>query len=65
MTNILVHNSSILGGGSASRVIVEDAVRRLLQANPGATVVDRDLGAAPVPHLTSATVAGIKGSPTT
>jgi FMN-dependent NADH-azoreductase len=48
MTNILVLNSSILGGGSASRVIVEDAVRRLLQANPGATVVHRDLGAAPV-----------------
>jgi hypothetical protein len=49
--HIPVLNSSILGGGSASRVIVEDAVRRLLEASPGATVVHRDLGAAPVPHI--------------
>ena len=65
MTNILVLNSSILGGGSASKVVVEDAVLRLVDANPGATVVHRDLGAAPVPHLTIGNVAGIKGIPTT
>jgi FMN-dependent NADH-azoreductase len=65
MTNILVLNSSILGEGSASKIVVEDAVRRLVEANPGATVVHRDLGAAPVPHLTVANVAGIRGVPTT
>jgi FMN-dependent NADH-azoreductase len=65
MTNVLVLNSSILGGGSASKIVVEDAVRRLVVANPGATVVHRDLGAAPVPHLTITNVAGIKGVPAT
>ena len=65
MTNVLVLNSSILGEGSASKIVVEDAVRRLVEATPGATVVHRDLGVAPVPHLTDANVAGVRGVPTT
>jgi FMN-dependent NADH-azoreductase len=44
---------------------VEEAVSRLLDADPGATVVHRDLGAAPVPHLTIATLAGVRGVPAT
>lgn len=65
MNNILVLNSSVLGEQSVSRLLVDEAVHRLLEGNPGATVVNRDLGTAPNPHLTPATVAGIRGTPTT
>jgi FMN-dependent NADH-azoreductase len=65
MANILVLNSSVLGEGSASRILVEEAVKRLLQANPGATAIHRDLGTEPIPHLTTSSVAGVRGVPTT
>ena len=65
MANILVLNSSVLGDRSASKLLVEEAVGRLVDANPDATVVHRDLGAAPIPHLTAANVAGVKGVPST
>jgi hypothetical protein len=42
MTNILVLNSSVLGDGSVSKILVEEAVHRLLEANPGATLIHRD-----------------------
>jgi FMN-dependent NADH-azoreductase len=65
MSNILVLNSSVLGQASVSRVLVEEAVARLTAVDPGATIVHRDLGAAPIPHLTAATVAGVRGEPVT
>jgi FMN-dependent NADH-azoreductase len=65
MKSILVLNSSVLGDQSVSRVLVEEAVHRLLEGNPRATVVQRDLGTTPIPHLTTATVAGVRGVPTT
>jgi FMN-dependent NADH-azoreductase len=65
MTTVLVLNSSVSGEGSVSKILVEEAVQRLLEANPGATVVHRDLGATPAPHLTTANVAGVRGVPTT
>jgi len=65
MSNVLVLNSSVSANASVSRVLVEEAVSRLLDADPGATVVHRDLGAAPVPHLTTATLAGVRGVPAT
>jgi FMN-dependent NADH-azoreductase len=65
MKSVLVINSSVLGDASVSNVLVEDAVRRLLEANPGATVVHRDLGAVPIPHLITANVAGVRGEPMT
>ena len=65
MANILVLNSSVLGEGSASKILVEEAVERLLKANPGATAIHRDLGAEPIPHLTTSNVAGVRGVPTT
>ncbi|RQR27542.1 FMN-dependent NADH-azoreductase [Burkholderia sp. Bp9142] len=61
MANILVLNSSILGDRSVSKILVEDAVQRLMEANAGATVIHRDLGAKPIPHLTTANVAGVRG----
>ena len=65
MANILVLNSSVLGEGSASKILVEDAVKRLLKANPGTSAIHRDLGTEPIPHLTTANVAGVRGVPTT
>ena len=65
MAIVLVLNSSVLGDGSVSKVLVEEAVERLLKANPGATVIHRDLGTEPVPHLTTANVAGVRGVPKT
>ncbi|ESX66262.1 MULTISPECIES: FMN-dependent NADH-azoreductase [unclassified Mesorhizobium] len=65
MASILVLNSSVLGDGSVSKILVEEAVHRLLEASPGATVIRRDLGTVPVPHLTTADVAGVRGEPAT
>lgn len=65
MVNILALNSSVLGDASVSKLLVEEAVQRLLEASPGITVTRRDLGAVPVPHLTSANVAGVRATPAT
>jgi len=65
MTNLLVINSSATGTDSVSRVLVADAVTKLMAAEPGAQVTHRDLDAAPVPNLTSATLAGVRGVPKT
>ena len=65
MSTILVLNSSVSGDTSVSRILVEEAVSRLLEAEPGATVVQRDLGAAPIPHLTTSNLAGVRGVPAT
>lgn len=65
MTNILVLNSSVSGDQSVSKILVDEAVHRLVEAYPGAKVVSRDLGAAPIPHLDTANVAGVRGVPKT
>lgn len=65
MKNLLVINSSAAREDSVSRVLVEEAAARLLQANPAAIVVRRDLGVDPVPHLAVDTLAGVRGTPTT
>lgn len=63
MKNILVLNSSVMADDSVSKVLVEEAVAELLEKNPGAQVVRHDLGEQPIPHLDSATVAGVRGVP--
>ena len=65
MSNILVIQSSISGQESVSRALVNQTVARLLEANPGARVVVRDLGSEPVPHLDANSLAGVRGSPVT
>jgi FMN-dependent NADH-azoreductase len=65
MKNLLVINSSAAGADSVSRVLVADAVSKLMSAAPGAQVTHRDLDASPVPNLTSATLAGVRGVPKT
>lgn len=65
MNSLLVINSSATREGSVSRTLVEETVARLLDANPFAQVVRRDLGERPVPHLTVDTLAGVRGTPGT
>jgi FMN-dependent NADH-azoreductase len=65
MNSLLVINSSAAREGSVSRTLVEGAVADLLEANPLAKVVRRDLGEHPVPHLTVDTLNGVRGTPVT
>jgi FMN-dependent NADH-azoreductase len=65
MNSLLVINTSAAREGSVSRTLVEETVAKLQQAHPAATVVRRDLGANPVPHLSVETLGGIRGVPAT
>jgi len=65
MKSLLVINSSAAREGSVSRTLVEETVTRLLESNPFAEVVRRDLGADPVPHLSVETLNGVRGTPST
>lgn len=64
MSTLLVLNSSVLGGGSVSKILVDEAVHQL-SGGSQVTVIQRDLGATPIPHLTTANVAGVRGEPKT
>ena len=61
MSSVLVLNSSASGPASASRELVQATVERLRSQNPGLKVVERDLGAEPVPHLTVETTPALRG----
>jgi FMN-dependent NADH-azoreductase len=61
--DILAINSSVSGAASVSRALVDEAVRHLTRLNPAARVTHRDLGTEPVPHLTTGTLAGVRGTP--
>jgi FMN-dependent NADH-azoreductase len=65
MSHLLVINSSAAGRDSVSRVLVADAVSKLLALNPTAKVTHRDLGENPPPHLISQTLNGVRGTATT
>ena len=62
MSRSLVLNSSANGAASVSKQLVQDTVEKLRAAHPGTTVVERDLGENPVPHLTSETTPVIRGA---
>lgn len=49
---ILHVDSSITGENSASRTLTQSIVGQLKRAQPGATLIYRDLAADPLPHLT-------------
>ena len=65
MSHLLVINSSAAGRDSVSRVLVADAVSKLLEANPAAHITHRDLGENPPPHLISQTLNGVRGTAAT
>ncbi|PTQ09924.1 FMN-dependent NADH-azoreductase [Sphingomonas oleivorans] len=59
MGSILVIKSSAGGAASVSNKLVDQLVARLQAERPELKVVERDLDREPVPHLSSATMAGI------
>lgn len=59
----LLHvDASILGAGSVSRVLSSEIVEAERQLHPGLEVTYRDLGAAPVGHLSGAHLAAAQGA---
>jgi FMN-dependent NADH-azoreductase len=64
MNTILVIDSAASGEASVSKTLVQEAVAALT-ARGETRVVRRDLGADPVPHLTHANLAGVRGVPAT
>jgi FMN-dependent NADH-azoreductase len=65
VTHILALNCSIAGETSVSRALVAETILRLREKHPEASLTLRDLGEAPVAHLTPDTVAGVRGVPAT
>lgn len=61
MSTVLVLNSGIPGDGSVSRRLVVETVETLRDQNPALRVIERDLGAEPLPHLSLASVAALRG----
>jgi FMN-dependent NADH-azoreductase len=64
MDSILVIDSAVSGDASVSKALVRETVDALTAERP-ARVVYRDLGRDPVPHLTEASLAGVRGEPAT
>ena len=60
LSQILVINSSASGALSVSRQLVAETVQHLAKAIPQAQFTHRDVGEDLIPHLTSATVAGVR-----
>jgi len=58
--NILALTSSVAGDASVSSLLVDYAVRQLVEFHSGGAVTRRDLGQDPIPHLTPETVAGVR-----
>jgi len=63
--HILVINSSAGGDESVSRELVDEVVTGFRAANLEATVRERDLASEPIPHLTTDTLKGVRGTPET
>ena len=59
MGKLLFVTSSIFGADSKSRQLGQAFVDKFLRQNPATTVVERDLAAEPLPHITGATMAAL------
>ena len=57
MANLLFVSSSLFGDGSQSRLIASEFIDRWHQSHPRTTVVERDLTADSIPHLSLAAFA--------
>jgi FMN-dependent NADH-azoreductase len=60
MTHILILDSAATGEASVSRKLTREVAGTLQRRDPSARIVHRDIGAAPVPHLTEETVPAIR-----
>ncbi|WP_119681695.1 FMN-dependent NADH-azoreductase [Indioceanicola profundi] len=65
MTTILVLESSTGGDSSVSKLLVRDALDRLRTADKESRVLHHDFGLYPIPHLTTSSIAGVRGEPVT
>lgn len=63
--NVLIVTSSAQGEVSVSSRLADTFARQLRAVDPGVTIVSRDVGGEPIPHLTEANVAGIRAEATT
>jgi FMN-dependent NADH-azoreductase len=63
--NILHIDSSILGANSVSRALSAAIAAKQAELHPGATIVYRDLAAAPTQHLSPAHIGAMFGHPPT
>jgi FMN-dependent NADH-azoreductase len=62
MSTVLVVTSSALGEASVSNQLVQDVLSGLRAQDPELRVVTRDLGSAPIPHLTLDSATAIRGA---
>jgi len=62
MSTALVITSSALGETSVSNQLVQDAVTGLRAQDPSLRIVTRDLGSAPIPHITMDAAAALRGA---
>jgi FMN-dependent NADH-azoreductase len=60
VTNILIIDSAATGEASVSRRLTRALADTLQRRDPAARIVHRDVGSAPIPHLTEATVPAIR-----
>ena len=60
---LLVLKASLFGDGGQSSQLADEFTRRWQAANPDGRVVQRDLSADPVPHLTADVFAGFQAAP--
>jgi len=61
MATVLVLNSSVLGEASASKSLVGEALAHLRSEHTSLSIIERDLGVSPVPHLTEDAAAAVRG----
>jgi FMN-dependent NADH-azoreductase len=60
VTNILIVDSAATGAASVSRKLTRELGETLQRRDPSVRIVHRDVGAAPIPHLTEASVPAIR-----
>jgi FMN-dependent NADH-azoreductase len=63
MTKVLIIDSAATGEKSVSRKLTGELVEQLRAREPDVQIVRRDVGRAPIPHLTEETVGTIRGAP--
>jgi FMN-dependent NADH-azoreductase len=61
MTKVLIIDSAATGDASVSRKLTAEFAEQLRKADPSIRITHRDIGAAPIPHLTADTVGVIRG----
>lgn len=62
MTKVLIIDSAATGAASVSRKLTSGFAEQLGLQGPAVRITRRDVGTAPIPHLTDATVGAIRGA---